>query len=94
MKINVQALTEKGALKPIVRKTLVNYVAENPEVFAQAERVGEKAVFTLPVYDAEGNTVYVNFDVTVSTVAAADRAERKPKAKVKAEAEDVTIDLE
>jgi hypothetical protein len=35
------------------------------------------------VVDGGGNTVYVNFDVTVSTKNAADRAEKKTVKKAK-----------
>lgn len=78
---NTNALNEKGNLRPAVRKAVLEYVARHPETFASAERFEDKGVFTLAVKDAQDNVFYVNFDVTVSTKAAADRAERKPRAK-------------
>ena len=49
---NTSALNEKGNLKP----------AKHPELFAKAEKVEGKNVYSLPVEDAEGNVFYVNFD--------------------------------
>lgn len=94
MKIKTVALNDKGNLKPIVRKEVMKYVTEHPEVFADAVKVEGKNAFTLEALDDAGNTIFVNFDVTVSTMAAADRAERKSKPKAKAPAEDVTIELD
>lgn len=90
---NTVALNEKGNLKPVVRKSVMSYVAKHPELFAQAERVEDKGAFTLPVEDAAGNVFYVNFDVTVSTKPASERAERKPKAKV-VSADDNAVEVE
>lgn len=84
MRIKTVAFTEKGQVRPAVRKAIVNHIAANPSVFADAQRVGDKGVFTMEVQDANGDIFFVNFDVTVSTKAAADRAERKPRAKAQA----------
>lgn len=78
---NTNALTEKGQLKPAVRATVAAFIASHPEKFAEAEKVEGKNVYVLPVTDADGNVFYVNFDVTVSTKAGFDRAERKSKPK-------------
>ena len=93
MRIKSVALTEKGQVKPAARKAIVNHIAKNPNLFAHATRVGDKGVFTMEVTDANGNVIFVNFDVTVSTKAAADRAERKPRAKAEtADSADVTVE--
>ena len=92
MKIKSVALTDKGQVKPAVRKAIVDHIAANPSAFASAVRVDGKNVFTMQVTDASGNVVFVNFDVTVSTKAAADRAPRKPRAKATADSADVTVE--
>ena len=90
---NTVALNEKGNLKPAVRVSVANHVAKHPELFAQATRVEGKNCYSLPVEDAAGNVFYVNFDVTVSTKPASERAERKPKAKV-VSADDNAVEVE
>ena len=92
MKIKSVALTDKGQVKPAVRKAIVDHIAANPSAFASAVRVDGKNVFTMQVTDANGNVVFVNFDVTVSTKAAADRAPRKPKAKSAPANDPINID--
>ena len=92
MNLKNVAITEKGNVKPAVRKALIDYVAENPEVFGEAERVEGKNVFTLEVGDIDGNVIYINFDVTVSNKAAADRAPRKAKAKVEKTEDEIVIE--
>lgn len=89
---NTSALNEKGNLKPAVRKSVAAHVAKHPELFAKAEKVEGKNVYTLPVEDAEGNVFYVNFDVTVSTKPASERAEKKAKAKAPVASEDVEVE--
>lgn len=82
MKMKAVALTEKGVVRPQVRKSLVSYVAKHQDtIFAKAERVDQKAVWCLPVEDSAGNTVYINFDITITTKNPCDRAERKAKPK-------------
>lgn len=82
MKIKSIALTEKGVVKTAVRKALADYVAKNQaSVFANARKVEDKSIYYIEVEDANGNVVYINFDVTVSTKAPFERAERKPRAK-------------
>ena len=81
---NTVALTEKGQVKPAVRTQLADYVAKHADtIFAKAEKVDGKNAYFIPVEDADGNVIYINFDVTVSTKAPFDRAEKKraPKAK-------------
>ena len=94
MRIKTVAFTEKGQVRPAVRKAIVNHIAANPSVFAGAQRVGDKGVFTMEVQDANGDIFFVNFDVTVSTKAAADRAERKPRAKATHTDDTVDVDQE
>ena len=90
---NTSALNEKGNLKPAVRTSVAAHVAKHPELFARAEKVEGKNAYTLPVEDADGNIFYINFDVTVSTKPANERAEKKSKPKVKV-VSDNTIDVE
>lgn len=90
---NTSALNEKGNLKPAVRTSVAAHVAKHPELFARAEKVEGKNAYTLPVEDANGNIFYINFDVTVSTKPASERAEKKSKPKAKV-VSDNTIDVE
>lgn len=92
MKVSVNALTEKGQIKPAVRTKVAAFVDSNRELFAEATKIEGKNSYVLPVLDAEGNTFYVNFDVTISNKSAADRVERKSTPKRAAEPE--TIDIE
>lgn len=92
MKIKSVAFTEKGQIRPAVRKAVIEHIAANPAVFAEAVRVGDKGVFTVEVADSNGDIFFVNFDVTVSNKAAADRAERKPRVKAAASGESIDID--
>lgn len=79
---STHALTDKGNIKNDVRKAIAGYVAKHQDtIFAKAEKVADKNVYFVEVHDADGNVIYVNFDVTVSTKAPFDRAERKPRAK-------------
>ena len=90
---NTIALTEKGMVKPAVRKTLTDYVAKHADsVFAKAEKVEGKNTYFIPVEDANGNVVYINFDVTVSTKAPYDRAEKKRAPKAKADNSAVEVE--
>lgn len=89
---NTSALNEKGNLKPAVRTSVAAHVAKHPELFAKAEKVEGKNAYTLPVEDAEGNVFYINFDVTVSTKPASERAEKKSKAKAPAPIDDVEVE--
>lgn len=69
------------------------FVMKDPvNAMTKAEPVDGKNTFTIPVTDVDGNTVYINFDVTVSAKNPADRAERTRKPKAKAETEAVEID--
>lgn len=83
-------VNEKGNVKAEARKAIVAYVDTHRNVFAEAVK-NDNGTYSVAVTDTEGNTVYVNFDVTVSTKNAADRAEKKSTRKVK-EAE--TFDIE
>ena len=90
---STHALTDKGNIKNDVRKAIAGYVAKHQDtIFAKAEKVADKNVYFVEVHDADGNIIYVNFDVTVSTKAPFDRAERKPRAK--ADKGDSTIEVE
>lgn len=81
--------TEKGAVKPAVRKVVVDYVDSHRDVFANAEKSGKG--YSVEVVDSEGNVAYVNFDVTVSAKPIADRA---PRATRKSNANAETFEIE
>lgn len=89
---NTCALTEKGQLKPAVRSTVAAYVASHPELFIEAVKVEGKNLYVLECHDADGHTFYVNFDVTVSTLSAADRSVKKPAAKKATTEVDVEVE--
>lgn len=90
MRVNNVVLNEKGNVKTEARKALVAYVDAHRNVFANATR-NDNGTYSVAVVDSAGNTVYVNFEVTVSNKNAADRAEKKTVRKAKV-AE--TFDLE
>ena len=85
MKINGNVLTEKGNLKPEARKQILATIAGNPAILGTAEKVNDK-VFTLPV-ECEDGAVYVNIDLSVSTLHPADRKAPEKKAKAPKEVE-------
>ena len=89
IKLNGNVLTEKGQVKANARKTLVDYVAKHPEVFCESER-NDNGTYSIEVNDSEQNVIYVNFEITVSTMNAGDRAKRKSKSK-KVETEDIEV---
>lgn len=80
MTVKGNVLTETGAVKAGARKALAGYVNEHRDIFAGAVR-NENGTYSVAVKDGEGHTVYVNFEVTVSTMCAGDRAKRKSRAK-------------
>lgn len=90
MRVKNVVLNEKGNVKAEARKALVAYVDSNRDVFANAVK-NDNGTYSVAVVDGAGNTVYVNFDVTVSTKNAADRAEKKATRKAKV-AEDFDIE--
>ena len=92
MRIKNVALTDKGNLKPAVRTELAKYVASNPDIFASAEKVDGKNTYFVTATDLDGNVIYINFDVTISTKSPYDRAERKATSKPKAEVEAIEIE--
>ena len=94
IKVKTVALTEKGQVKPDVRKEVANLVATNRDLFTSAEKVDGKMLFTLPIEDVDGNTFYVNYEVTVSNKPAAERAVRKSTPKAKVETESIEIELD
>ena len=90
---STHALTDKGNIKNDVRKAIAGYVAKHQDtIFAKAEKVGDKSVYFVEVHDADDNVMYINFDVTISTKAPFDRAERKPRTK--ADKDDSAIEVE
>ena len=82
MRVKNVVLNEKGNVKAEARKALVAYVDSNRDVFANAVK-NDNGTYSVAVVDGAGNTVYVNFAVTVSTKNAADRAEKKATKKAK-----------
>lgn len=69
MNIKAVALTEKGAVKPAVRKAIVEKIAKNPELFAEATKVGP-SLYTLTATDSNGDNIYINFKISVGTLSA------------------------
>lgn len=86
MTINGNILNEKGNLKPAARTAILEAIAANPALLGTATPV-KANVYSLPISDSEGNTVYVNIDLSVSTLYAGDRKEPAKKVKPAAEAE-------
>ena len=82
MKMTNVIVNEKGNVKAEARKAIVAYVDTHRNVFAEAVK-NDNGTYSVAVVDGAGNTVYVNFDVTVSTKNAADRAEKKTVKKAK-----------
>lgn len=78
MKITNVIVNEKGNVKASARKAIIEYVTGNRVVFAEAT-LNSNGTYSLPIVDSEGNVVYVNFSVSVSTKNAADRAKRVRK---------------
>jgi hypothetical protein len=76
-------LTDKKALKPSARETIVSAVmpmlAENLPSF---ERVADKNIVTMPFEDEFGNIAYATLTLTVSTLNPNERKEKAPKKKV------------
>ena len=91
MKVNGTVISEKGMVKPAARASIAAHVADNRGIFANAIKVDGKNVYYVEVMDADGNIIYINFDVSVSYKAPYDRAEKK--AKPKAQKETVDFDL-
>ena len=83
MRMTNVVVNEKGNVKAEARKALVAYVEAHRDVFASAVK-NDNGTYSVAVEDSAGNVVYVNFEVTVSTKNAADRAERKNSRKPKA----------
>ena len=83
-------VNEKGNVKAEARKAIVAYVDTHHNVFADAIR-NDNGTYSVAVTDSNGNVVYINFDITVSTKNAGERAEKKSTRKVK---EVETFDIE
>jgi len=86
MKINVNALTEKGVLRPVVRKQIAEYVNKNRGLFAKATKVADKNTYSIEVKDANGNIIYIAFDVVVTEKNPANRSTKTSRKKVEVEA--------
>lgn len=82
MKINGQIFTEKGNIRPDARKQILASVATNPALLGTADHVKDN-IYTIPVESGEG-TVYINIDLTVSTIHPSDRKVSVKKTKVEA----------
>ena len=91
MKINGNVLTETKQVKANARKALATYVANNRSIFETAVK-NENGTYSIAVADEANNTVYINFEVTVSTLNASDRAKRKSRAKTEKATENYDID--
>lgn len=86
MKINVNALTEKGVLKPQVRKQIAEYVNKNRGLFTKATKVADKNTYSIEIEDANGNIIYIAFDVVVTEKNPANRSTKTSRKKVEVEA--------
>ena len=89
MKINTVAVSEKGALKPAVRKAVLD--TQTPalnEVLGDMGFVAypEQKAYAVPIADASGNTIYLTLSVTVGLKAPNEKAERKAAAEAAAKA--------
>ena len=91
MKINGNILTETGLVKTQARKTLATYVANNRNIFEKAT-LNENGTYSIQVQDSNGNVAYINFEVTISTLNANDRAKRKSRAKKEVATDSYEID--
>lgn len=88
-KLNGIMLTEKGALKPVVRGGIAEREVKNFDL-AGYEKVENKNVFTKEYVDKEGNTCYATYTLTVSVN---DPRIEKPKATKKATKETETFEI-
>lgn len=85
MRINVNGLTEKGVLKPHVRKQIAEYVNKNRGLFAKATKVADKNTYSFEIKDANDNSIYIVFDVVVTEKDPANRSTKTSRKKVEAE---------
>lgn len=85
-------LTEKGKVSASVRNSLMTMLEKDAvAMFSKAKCVG-KGKYEIAVDNSTGTqTVYMRFEVSVSERSITSLAEKKPKAKVKAE-ENVEIE--
>lgn len=88
-KVNGIILTEKGALKPLVRKDIAEREVANFDL-AGYEKVDSKNVFTKEYVDNKGNTCYATYTLTVSVN---DPRIEKPKATKKASTNTETFEI-
>lgn len=88
-KLNGIMLTEKGALKPVVRGSIAEREVANFDL-AGYEKVENKNVFTKEYVDKEGNTCYATYTLTVSVN---DPRIEKPKATKKVSKETETFEI-
>ena len=91
MRVNGTVLSDKGMVKPAARASIAAHVDANRGIFANAVKVDGKNVYYVEVMDADGNIIYINFDVSVSHKAPYDRAEKKAKTKAQKETVDYTV---
>ena len=90
-KINVVVLTDKGVVKPAVRKGIVEREMKNLEING-FERVEEKAILVKDYTDTKGNVIYATLTLTVSTTD--PRVEKPKKAKATKTKEKETFAIE
>ena len=75
---NIVAFNENGNLKSNVRAQLYAFVAAHKDaILIKAEKVEGKNIYYLPIEDANGNIVYINFDVSVSSTHPANRRAKR-----------------
>lgn len=95
-RVNITAVSDKGALKPVVRTELNKHILPQvAEVLADLgfEYFADKKAFALPVRDASDNVIYFTLTSTVGLKSPADKAAKKPSAP-KAKAETPAVEIE
>ena len=94
-RVNITAVSDKGALKPVVRTELNKHILPQvAEVLADLgfEYFADKKAFALPVRDASDNEIYFTLTSTVGLKSPAEKAAKKssaPKAKVETPAVEI-----
>ena len=90
-KINGIVLTEKGAIKKIVRDTIADKeISAFTNALVDFEKVENKNVMYKEYVDNKGNKVYATFTLTIGTT---DPSVEKPKATKKASTDPETFEI-
>lgn len=87
LKLRTNALTEKGIVRTSVRNAVISKVAHERDMFAKAIQVDNKGQFYIEVEDEKGETIYINFAVTVSRTCISESAQKVRKVRPQAPVE-------